>query len=116
LADPENHIWNIYQENDTDLGLVNAKRHDDGGWTWGFYIGAAEAPKGAGRRMLIHFLRHLSRQPDFKGVHAVVLAENQRSRALHEALGFLPDSDKSASEVPYWLDAKTINTRLGLAT
>ena len=115
LKDPDNHCWCIYQEDDKDLGLVNAQKLDDGSWSWGFYIGAPEAPKGAGCRMLVQFLRHLSTQVGFSGVRAVVLASNQRSRALHEALGFRSDSDKSAHEVHYTLDAKTLIARLGLS-
>lgn len=116
LTEPANHCWRIYQEDGKDLGLVNAKRLEDGSWAWGFYIGATDAPRGAGRRMLVQFLRVLKNKPGFTGVRAVVLAENRKSIALHEALGFRPDSDKSAPEVHYWLDAKTINTRLGLGT
>lgn len=116
LDNPKDHCWKIYQEDGIDLGLVNAKRLEDGRWTWGFYIGANEAPKGAGRRMLIKFQRELLKKPNFNGVRAVVLAENLKSRRLHEALGFQPDSDTSADEVQYWLDAKTLNTRLGLGS
>lgn len=116
LEEPAKHCWRIYQEGSKDLGLVNAKRLEDGSWTWGFYIGANDAPRGAGRRMLVQFLRVLKNKTGFIGVRAVILAENRKSLALHEALGFRPDSDKSAPEVHYWLDAKTLNTRLGLAT
>lgn len=115
LDDSNNHVWCIYQEGGSDLGVVNAKRLEDQSWTWGFYIGAPKPPKGAGRRMLIHFLRHLLMQPNFKGVHAVVLAANNRSLALHEALGFRRVSDKSASEVHYTLDRETLTSRLGLS-
>lgn len=113
LTEADTHLWCIYQEDGMDLGLVNAKREDDGSWTWGFYIGAMEAPKGAGRRMLIQLLRRLSRQPGFTGVQATVLEANPRSLALHEALGFQRNLDKPASEVQYHLDVKTLNARLG---
>ena len=113
LADPENHLWCIYQEGGTDLGLTNSKRQDDGSWVWGFYIGASSAPKGAGRRMLVQFLRRLAKTPGFTGVEATVLAANPRSRALHEALGFRLKSDKPAPELHLRLDAATLHERLG---
>lgn len=113
LADQENHLWCIYQEDGADLGLTNAKRQEDGSWVWGFYIGAASAPNGAGRRMLVQFLRRLIKTPGFTGVEATVLAANPRSRALHEALGFRLKSDKPAPELHLRLDAATLHERLG---
>lgn len=113
LANPENHLWCIYQEDGADLGLTNAKRQVDGSWVWGFYIGAASAPKGAGRRMLVQFLRRLSKTHGFSGVEATVLAANPRSRALHESLGFRLKSDKPAPELHLRLDAATLHERLG---
>lgn len=114
LADPSSHFWSIYQEDDLDLGLVNAKRHDDGSWIWGFYIGASDAPKGAGRRMLILALRRLMQRQGFTGVRATALANNPQSVSLHETLGFRRELNKSPSEIEYFLDLKTLNARLGL--
>lgn len=114
LADPVNHIWRIYQEDDIELGLVNARREDDGYWIWSFYIGASDAPKGAGGRMLLQFLRQMNRQPDFAGIRATVVATNHRSHALHEMLGFQREWAKPTSEVQYRLDVITLNARLGI--
>lgn len=116
LNDSENHIWRVYQESGRDLGVANAKRLEDGSWTWGFYIGATSVPKGVGRRMMIPFLRQLNNKPGFIGVRAFVLADNYRSLALHKALGFRWVSDQSAFGGHNWLDTKTINARLGLGT
>ena len=113
LADPTQNRWLIYQESGKDLGLVNANRHPDGFWEWGFYIGAQDAPSGAGRRMLSRFLRHLSQTEGFAGVRAAVLSDNHRSRHLHEALGFLVESDKASGELHLRLSAKVLNERMG---
>jgi RimJ/RimL family protein N-acetyltransferase len=113
LADPTQNQWLIYQESGKDLGLVNANRHPDGFWEWGFYIGAQDAPSGAGRRMLSRFLRHLSLTEGFAGVRAAVLSDNHRSRHLHEALGFLVESDKASGELHLRLTAKVLNERMG---
>lgn len=113
LADPTQNQWMIYQESGKDLGLVNANRHPDGFWKWGFYLGAQDASKGAGRRMLCQFLRHLCKTEAFAGVRAVVLSDNHRSRHLHEALGFLVESDKASNELRLHLSAKTLHERLG---
>lgn len=121
LEQPDTHCWRIYQEDGVDLGLVNAQQAENGQWTWGFYIGASKPPKGAGRRMLAQFLRHISQIPGFTGVKATVLATNERSLALHEALGFRDelqvgfpaDLDKPAAEIQYHLNATTLQRRLG---
>ncbi|MDD7970633.1 UDP-2,4-diacetamido-2,4,6-trideoxy-beta-L-altropyranose hydrolase [Roseinatronobacter alkalisoli] len=80
-------FW-VYTEGGRDLGHVNARRGDDGIWRWGFYIGADDAPKGAGRRMLALALVQLFSRPDCAEIEAEVRADNPRSVALHRALSF----------------------------
>lgn len=80
-------LWCIYAEGGRDLGHVNARR-EGRTWTWGFYIGAEDAPKGAGRRMLAAFLRALLARDDFDRLEAVVKPGNAASVALHRGFGF----------------------------
>lgn len=88
LAGRDDGVWWIYSEAGNPLGHVNARREADGWWRWGFYIGAGDAPKGAGRRMLALALAELFRRSDCAGLRADVRAENPRSIALHRDLGF----------------------------
>ncbi len=80
-------LWLIYAEGGRDIGHVNA-RAEGTTWTWGFYIGAEDAPKGAGRRMLAAFLHRLLVRPDFDRLNAVVKRGNAPSEALHRGFGF----------------------------
>ncbi len=80
--------WWVYSEGGRPLGHVNAQPQADGVWRWGFYIGAPDAPKGAGQRMLARALRALLSRPDCTAIVAEVRAENARSIALHQRLGF----------------------------
>ena len=81
-------LWLIYTENDRPLGHINAVRKEGDLWHWSFYIGAKDAPKGAGGRMLAAFLHQLLQRPDMAGISAEVRADNAPSLALHRALGF----------------------------
>ena len=91
--------WWVYSEGERPLGHVNARAEADGFWRWGFYIGAQDAPKGAGRRMLACALAHLLRLPACKGIRADVRADNPRSVALHKALGFRQSDTRDAGRV-----------------
>lgn len=88
LSGRVNGVWWIYSEGGRPLGHVNARRGEDRLWRWGFYIGAPDAPKGVGRRMLASALAHLLRRPDCTGILADVRADNPRSIHLHRSLGF----------------------------
>lgn len=94
-ATRDDGLWCIYAEGGRDLGHVNARREGKT-WHWGFYIGAEDAPKGAGRRMLAAFLRALLARDDFEVLTAVVKPGNAASEALHRGFGFRP----AASETP----------------
>ena len=86
-------VWWIYSEGDKALGHVNAQRQADGSWQWGFYVGADDAPRGTGRRMLAMALGKLFSRPDCTMIRAVVRHDNPRSIALHKSLGFVECAD-----------------------
>lgn len=81
-------IWMVYSEDNRDLGHVSAVKTAANEWRWSFYIGAEQSPRGAGRRMLALFLRHMLARTDFERLTAQVLPSNERSLLLHDALGF----------------------------
>ena len=82
-------FWRIYQEGGRDLGVVMVT--DQGGriCQWSFYIGAADAPRGAGGRMLAMVLSGLADYTDALIVEGEVLEGNAASARLHEKLGFV---------------------------
>jgi UDP-2,4-diacetamido-2,4,6-trideoxy-beta-L-altropyranose hydrolase len=79
-------MWRIYSEGGRKLGFISASG-DGEVWRWNFYIGAPDAPKGAGGRMLAGFLREAFKVVD--RIEADVLADNKVSIHLHERLGFV---------------------------
>lgn len=81
-------FWRIYHEGRRDLGFVSATDRGRGLWQWSFYIGAADAPAGAGGRMLSCALRLLAETPGCDVVEGEVLDANKASAALHRRLGF----------------------------
>lgn len=106
-AQREDAVFCIYSEAGRDLGLVSAVLRAKGDWHWSFYIGAAEAPKGAGGRMLAAFLRKMAARRDVQALSAEVLPQNTASLRLHEALGFTaappaPGSRALAFRLPTW--------------
>lgn len=88
LSGRRDGVWWVYREAGRDLGHVNARRDPDGLWRWGFYIGASDAPKGAGGRMLALALARLLARSDCLGLRAEVRVDNAVSIALHRRLGF----------------------------
>lgn len=107
-------LWRIYQESGVDLGHVNAQPTEAGGWRWSFYIGAKDAPAGAGKRMLTAFLRTLLRETAFTTLHAQVVAANMVSIRLHEALGFARDWEIDGETLAFTLPRCDVETRFGL--
>ncbi|GAA6189545.1 UDP-2,4-diacetamido-2,4,6-trideoxy-beta-L-altropyranose hydrolase [Litorivita sp. NS0012-18] len=106
-AQREDAVYCIYSEAGRDLGLVSAVQRAQGDWHWSFYIGAAQAPKGAGGRMLAAFLRQMAARRDVQALTAEVLPQNTASLRLHETLGFTPttaapDSRALAFRLPTW--------------
>ena len=96
-------LWYIYSEGARALGHVNARRLEGGLWRWGFYIGAADAPKGAGRRMLVRAVSQLFMRHDCTGIEAEVRADNPPSVALHRRLGFTQTSTRDNGAVLVFL-------------
>lgn len=81
--------WRIYREGGRDLGFVHAVDLGDGCWRWGFHIGAADAPPGAGGRMMANFLQDLFSSTGAREVVAEVLDHNAHSLHLHRRMGFV---------------------------
>ncbi|WP_210199533.1 UDP-2,4-diacetamido-2,4,6-trideoxy-beta-L-altropyranose hydrolase [Phaeovulum vinaykumarii] len=81
-------LWCVYAEGGRDLGLVSAVDQGAGLWRWSFYLGAPDAPPGAGGRMLAAFLRRLAAEPRCRIVEGEVLETNPASVTLHQRLGF----------------------------
>ena len=96
------------------MGHINAIRQAGNLWHWSFYIGAPDAPKGTGGRMLAAFLHHLLQRPDMAGITAEVRIDNAASLALHRALGFR-DSPANPGLLAFRLDRCDVARRLGLA-
>ena len=82
-------FWRIYQEGQRDLGAVMVTDQGGGICQWSFYIGAADAPRGAGGRMLAMVLSGLADHTEALIVEGEVLDGNAASARLHERLGFV---------------------------
>ena len=81
-------LWCIYSEADRPLGHINATHDSQDTWHWSFYIGATDAPRGAGSRMMAAFLHHILQRPDFGRMTAEVRRDNLASIHLHQSFGF----------------------------
>ncbi|UGB46561.1 UDP-2,4-diacetamido-2,4,6-trideoxy-beta-L-altropyranose hydrolase [Frateuria edaphi] len=90
LADPARHLF-IVEAEGHPLGFVQFKEAGAGGVAdWGFYA-VPDAPKGSGRRLGFVALGHAF---DVLGLHKVcgqALESNDRSIAMHRALGFVEE-------------------------
>ena len=107
-------LWLIYAEQDRPLGYINAIRRAGDLWHWSFYIGAPDAPKRAGGRMLAAFVHHLLQRSDMAGITAEVRHDNPASCALHRALGFR-QSPAGPGLLAFRLDRCDVERRLGRA-
>jgi UDP-4-amino-4,6-dideoxy-N-acetyl-beta-L-altrosamine N-acetyltransferase len=89
LKDNEDIIVLLFSLDDRPLGLVNFKvdRLNEK-CEWGFYIGAQDAPKGAGKLMGFAALNYLFNQLNVRKVCAEVLEHNIKSLTFHEKMGF----------------------------
>lgn len=81
-------LWWMYSEAGRALGHINARNLGEGVWHWGFYIGAPDAPKGAGGRMMLLAARRLLLRTDCRVIRADIIRDNARSLHLHRRLGF----------------------------
>ncbi|WP_347312321.1 UDP-2,4-diacetamido-2,4,6-trideoxy-beta-L-altropyranose hydrolase [Defluviimonas sp. SAOS-178_SWC] len=106
--------WLIYAEGGRDLGHASARDTGDGTWQWSFYIGEADAPKGAGGRMTAAFLRRLFAQPSVRAIRAEVVPGNAASEALHRRLGFRCVSEPDAGVLVFVADRCDVRGRMGL--
>jgi UDP-2,4-diacetamido-2,4,6-trideoxy-beta-L-altropyranose hydrolase len=96
-------LWRIYVEGGP-IGFVSATDQGQGTWQWSFYLGANDAPNGAGGRMLARFVQEIWRDTPCERIKAVVLIGNAASQALHLKLGFRQIGDTNAGQQSYVLD------------
>lgn len=107
--------WLIYSEAGRPLGFAGATIREDGSAHWSFYIGAADAPKGAGGRMMAAFLRRLAMRADVQKITAEVLEGNAASIRLHQRLGFRQvPHDGLGGVLAFAVDAWDVRARLAL--
>jgi UDP-4-amino-4,6-dideoxy-N-acetyl-beta-L-altrosamine N-acetyltransferase len=75
--------------NETPLGVMNIRvDRQNEKCEWGFYIGAKNAPKGAGTIMAYEALNYIFNQLRLRKVCAEVLEQNMKSFSFHKKLGF----------------------------
>jgi UDP-4-amino-4,6-dideoxy-N-acetyl-beta-L-altrosamine N-acetyltransferase len=79
----------LFYLDDRPLGLVNFKvDRQNEKCEWGFYIGAQDAPRGAGTLMGFAALNYLFYQLNVRKVCAEVLEHNKKSLTFHDKMGF----------------------------
>ncbi|MGN6580959.1 MAG: UDP-4-amino-4,6-dideoxy-N-acetyl-beta-L-altrosamine N-acetyltransferase [Bordetella sp.] len=76
----------IYERHEA-LGYANLEESYPGIFAWGFYA-APDAPKGTGRALCREVLGYAFEQKVAHKVSGQVLAGNEKSIRLHQALGF----------------------------
>lgn len=107
--------WLIYSEAGRPLGFAGATIRESGTAHWSFYIGAQDAPQGAGGRMMAAFLRRLATRPDVHKITAEVLEDNPASIRLHQRLGFTQvPHDGLSGVLAFAVDAWDVRARLAL--
>ena len=72
------------------VGVVNLVDidHAESACAWGFYIGAEDAPRGAGGAMGFCALEHVFEHLRLRSLRGEALAANEASIRYHERLGF----------------------------
>jgi len=83
----------MFEYNGRPVGVVNVTAMDrrNGRCTWGFYIGAADAPRGTGSAMGFFALEHITGALGFRKVIGEALADNAESVKFHLRLGFVEE-------------------------
>ena len=82
--------YSIFEMDGRPAGIVGVIwiNRSDGRAEWSFHIGAADAPRGSGTIMLEMALRRFFGDAGGRKMCAEVIADNTRSLALHDRLGF----------------------------
>lgn len=90
--DPYRKVFILDYDKDR-LGLVQFSNIDRGNSRcyWGFYIGEAQAPKGAGTMMGILALDKIFNDVGIMKVCSEIIHTNSVSIRYHEKLGFVPE-------------------------
>ena len=88
-------IWLIYSEGGKDIGHCNSIFKNKKNVYWSFYIGERKFSPGAGKRMLIFFIKKLFFEIGITRIDAKVTNANRKSREIHEDLGFTLFSSNS---------------------
>ena len=81
-------IWLIYAEGNIDIGHCSAIYISKKNVSWSFYIGEKNFSPGCGIRMLVFFLKKLFFEEGISKIEAKIILDNQKSKKLHQELGF----------------------------
>ena len=81
-------IWLIYAEGNIDIGHCSAIYISKKNVSWSFYIGEKNFSPGCGIRMLVFFLKKLFFEEKISKIEAEIMLDNQKSKKLHQELGF----------------------------
>ena len=84
----KNGIWLIYAEGNIDIGHCSAIYISKKNVSWSFYIGEKNFSPGCGIRMLVFFLKKLFFEEGISKIEAKIMLDNQKSKKLHQELGF----------------------------
>lgn len=87
IASDRSHAF-IFEQQGIPLGYVKLDRTHADRMSWGFYIGAVDAPAGSGSRMLFLALDEAFGPLSAKRIEASVRADNAASLHVHAKLGF----------------------------
>ncbi|TAM59479.1 UDP-4-amino-4,6-dideoxy-N-acetyl-beta-L-altrosamine N-acetyltransferase [bacterium] len=86
----ESALLLLFECADEPLGVVNFVDIQAGreSGSWGFYLAAAEPPRGLGSKLGVLALAYAFERIGLRKLRAEVLASNARSLAFHHKLGF----------------------------
>ena len=92
-------IWLIYAEGNIDIGHCSAIYINKKNVSWSFYIGEKNFSPGCGIRMLVFFLKKLFFEEEISKIEAEIMLDNQKSKKLHQELGFTLQSKNDNFEI-----------------